>query len=100
MKNFLIRLLFKLIDLPKDSNEKDHLIQEWMAESWQHPGFAAYMKQRDREFVKVLSGGLGAQALTRESYVRYLGQRVELQRFGKKVQHAFIQQQKKKKGKK
>ena len=89
-----------MIDVPDGNAGKESLIEEWMAECWQHPGFAAYMTTRDKEFVKVLSGGLGALELTRQDYIRYLGQRVELQRFGKKVQHAFKQKQMRKKGKK
>ena len=94
MKLWLIRVLFKLIDIPEDKPAKEEVIDRWLAESWQHPGFMEYMKWRDKEFVKILAGGLGAAPFTREDYLRYLGQRVELQRFGKRCQKAFEKRRK------
>lgn len=94
MKWWLIKVLLKLIDIPEEGSPKEDLIEKWLAESWQHPGFVEYMKQRDKDFVKVLSGGLGATPLGQDDYKRFLGQRVELQRFGKKAQHAFNSRQK------
>lgn len=94
MKWFLIKVLFKLIDVKDTPSDKGHLIDAWMADSWQNPGFRAYMLQRDRDFVRILSGGLGAVPLGQDDYKRFLGQRVELQRFGKKVKVSYEQTQK------
>lgn len=89
IKWFIIGLAFKLVDIPEYKTPKSNLIEDWMAESWQHPGFREYMRIRDRDFVKALSGGIGAQEVKRDDYIRYIGQRIELQRFGKKCQNAF-----------
>jgi hypothetical protein len=96
MKWFLIKVLFKLIDIPEEGSPKEHLIDQWMTESWQHPGFREYMRQRDKDFIRVLSGGLGATPMGQDDYKRFLGQRVELQRFGKKVQSSFNEHQRSK----
>lgn len=89
LRNFCIRLLFRLIDIPGDKEIDDKHVEEWLAMSWQHPGFRKYMSIRTGKFLKHLSGGVGMKELPRDDYVRNIGQRFELLRFGNDAQKAY-----------
>lgn len=97
IKNWLISVLFRLLDSPEDTpmDEKtEKLLEKWLQETYQHPGFAIYIRQRTNRFYKHLSGGLGMKELPRDDYVRGIGQRFENALLAHSAKKAFRKKEK------
>ena len=79
MKNLLIKLLIKLIDVPA-SKTGDYTPDalDFLGNAWQTKGFQDFFAERNRRHMFELSGGSMLTEPTREGYSRVLGQRVEM----------------------
>lgn len=97
IKNHLVNLLFKLLDAPAESGEKDEVIDQWLAWSWQQPGFRKYIAMRDKKIIRELAGGVGLVGKERSDYTRMIGQRFEALLFGNNAKKAFIIEERKRK---
>ena|SRR3990167_77425 len=97
MKAFLIRLLLRLIDVPEGKKEDEKKVNQWLSESWQHPGFSKYVSDRLRTINRELSGGVGLVERTRPDYTRMIGQKFEVLRLGNEIKKAFQEAERKKK---
>lgn len=74
MREFLIRLLFKLINKNDDySGIKDKVISQWLVGLDNVPGFREYVRKRDLHILKMFGTGM-----TRDKMLIYMGQRMEL----------------------
>jgi len=84
MKQFIIKLLFRLIDNNDTYRDiDDKKIQKWLTRQHQDMGFREYMRKRDLQLLKTL--GL---ALTQDDYKTTCGQRLELLRLLQVVEQA------------
>jgi len=88
-KEFLIKILLRLIDVHAEKGGDEDKIAHWMSDNWGHPGFIAYIKRRDMEFLKGLGGGAGMTERTRSEYIRMLGQRFELLNFASRCRKEY-----------
>ena len=95
LKGFLIKLLFRLIDVSTEPLDTDKNIKRWLAGNWQDKGFQEYIKRRDRRFLIELAGGMGMVEKKHDDYVRIIGQRWELLRFADYCKRTFEDTQKK-----
>lgn len=77
MKKFLIRLLLRLIDVPKAPRPGEHT-EEFLAGAWLNEGFRAYLYARERALEKYLSRGVNGFPVDRENYMLGVGQLQEL----------------------
>jgi hypothetical protein len=85
-RNFLIRILFKLLDLGDVGNQssKDgEKIHDWLIHCGDHPGFREYVRVRDLNLLRNFGNGLKDK--TAESW---RGQRLELLQLIKQVDNA------------
>ena len=75
MRDVLIRLLFRLIDLTQvRKGDIDEIqIREWLAMSWQAPQFRDYIHRRDMEILQAMGEGQAQR-----DYDRLIGQRTEI----------------------
>lgn len=98
IRGYLIKLLFYLIDTASDVDTNDQM-DKWLADNWGHPGFRAYVAQRDAKIVRNLAGG--DQLVTSEPKKAWqmTGQRVEILVLGRNAKKAFIEREQKKKKK-
>lgn len=84
MREFLIKILFRLLDRDVKVNEiNDKQIIEWLARQYSDMGFREYFKKRDLQLLKTMGVGLD-----QNSYKIWLGQRFELLRLLQKVGQA------------
>ena len=76
MKHFLIKLIFRLLDGWKTSKTIDEdRMRKWLADVYWRKEFQDYITKRDMEILQAM--GIG---VTREDYIRLVGQRIELGR--------------------
>lgn len=93
-KNLCLSWLLRLTDIPEG---RDELIDNWLAQNWSHPGFRAYVRQRDMRFMKELAGGAGLSEKKRDDYIRMIGQRFELLALSLKCKKADREAEKRRK---
>jgi len=93
IRGFLIGLLFKLVDTANKADTEGR-VEQWLAESWGHPGFRSYIAQRDFLIVRQLAGGEQLIAPEHRKVWQMTGQRVELLKLGQKAKAAFEAQKK------
>ncbi len=85
IREFLIRILFRLLDNDKQIGEiNDKRINEWLARQYSDMGFREYFKKRDIQLLKTMGVGLD-----QNSYKIWLGQRFELLRFLQRVDQSY-----------
>ena len=92
----LVRLLFRLIDVPRATKEDDKMVEQWLAMNWMNEGFRRYIQTRDGRFLQELAGGMGMAEKSRQEYTRMIGQRFELLRFASRCKTAFDRKTKEK----
>jgi len=97
IKNALIKILFGLIDTPRSPlTEKDAaLVEKWLSETWQHPGFIKYIQMRDHAFLRAFGGGVGLREVSHDDYVRTVGQRFEALNLANKAKQSYERNKKK-----
>ena len=82
VRHLLIRLLFRLLDVPRISKDeledKQEHMNRWLAESYSSLGALAYFAKRDRELMWDLSGGKYVPQRLQEQYIGNIGRRTEL----------------------
>ena len=94
VRGFLIRVLFALIDTA-DAPDTEGKTEQWLADSWGHPGFRSYVAQRDFMIVRQLAGGEQLIAPEHRKVWQMTGQRVEILKLGQRAKHAFEARKKK-----
>ncbi len=88
LKNLLIKILFRLIDVGgKDTEEDDKEIQRWLATSAGDIGCIRYFQVRERKMIRELLID-GLLPTPRDSFIRKTGQRFELHAFFTRAQIA------------
>lgn len=87
IKIWLTTVLIRLIDEPVDG--VDEKIDEWLAMSYQHPGFRAYVQRRGKQLITWMVSGQGQKEDTREEYIRKFGHRLELLTFAQSCKSAY-----------
>lgn len=88
LRSRAIRLLLHLVDTA-NTVELDGKAEEWLADNWGHPGFRAYVSQRDFLMVRKLAGGDQLVAPEHRKVWQMTGQRVELLLLGQKAKQAW-----------
>ena len=94
MKELLIRILFKLLDVGKVQIDEDAVVK-WLSEQYGHPGFRQYIALRNKNFLRELGGGEGLQGEPRLTYNLHIGQRFELLRLAHQTKLAHNKLKKK-----
>lgn len=94
-RNFIIRILFKLLDLgdvgnPNSKNGEE--IHDWLIHCNDHPGFREYVRVRDLNLLRNFGNGL-----TEKTAESWRGQRLELLQLIKQVDNAKKREKKKSK---
>lgn len=77
MKNFLIKLLFRLIDGPYWERVDEDSINKWLLAQYGDSGFRNYIKHREMKLFKNLSLGIGGE----KEYNILIGQILENREF-------------------
>lgn len=73
MRTLIIRLLFKLLELPDYKDINDKKIENFLFRMFTDLDFREYFRKRDLQLLKTIGHGL-----SRESYLLLVGQRTEL----------------------
>lgn len=92
---YLLKLLFYLVDPAHGAGDSDK-IDEWLADNWGHPGFRAYVAERDAKIVRQLAGGDQLVAAEHRKVWQMTGQRTEMLLLGQRAKTAFLIRQKRK----
>lgn len=87
IRAYLIKLLFYLLDTSAVPINEE--MERWLADSWGHPGFMAYVTQRDARVVKNLTGGDQLVAPESHKVWQMSGQRVEILLLANNAKKAF-----------
>lgn len=99
LQNLLIKLLFRFIDIPIKKPTRDLKADErknqWLADSFAHPGFQAYFDERHYSLVNELAGGIGLSEMDRDKYIRITGQRFEIFRLYTSMRSLYLAQSRK-----
>ncbi|MBT9165077.1 MAG: hypothetical protein DDT23_01092 [candidate division WS2 bacterium] len=74
MRNLLIKLLLQLLRIPPIEKAIDNKkMREWLGGQYPIKEFRDYISKRDLQILQLLGEGV-----SREEYLTYLGQRIEL----------------------
>lgn len=99
IRAYLLKLLFHLLDTASDVDSNDQMDQ-WLADNWGHPGFRAYVAQRDAKIVRNLAGGDQLTVSEPRKAWQMTGQRVEILVLGRNAKKAFMEREQRKNRKK
>lgn len=84
MRKLLIKILFRLMDYPRDFEDtRMEKIDKWLVLQFGDMGFREYYRMRTIQILKIMGAGL-----TQENYHIYLGQRFELLRLLENISRA------------
>lgn len=97
MKMLLIKILFKLIGSPINSQNtiEEKRIRKWIGGIYPLKEFKDYIHKRDLEILKLLGCGV-----SRENYLIYIGQRAELGKMLTYAKDSFERNEKERQSKK
>ncbi len=97
VKNFLIRVLFRLLDSRGAKiDEDDKEVKRWLIWSSQDLGFIRYCQGRERALMRGMMLD-GLMPMPRDSFVRKSGQRFELHNLMAKARNVAVKDDKQRK---
>ena len=89
VRSRVLRFLFHITDGADGAEGDDTKVEDWLADNWGHPGFRAYIAQRDLTLVKHIAGGDLLIAPEPKKAWQLSGQRFEALILGQKAKAAF-----------
>lgn len=94
IREWAICQIIKLVDIP-NAPPPDEKMDGILADLWLNVGFRQYMAQRNEKIKHYLSGGDGMKELSRDDYIRAIGQRIEHLIFANLARRSYNKRQEK-----